>query len=72
MLNSPIDGAELVVKWGVDLKTLRPQDNKQPVWGFERNSRGGKRWVLQARLPVEMSDQELRDAVFVPGLKSPF
>ena len=70
LLTSPRDGSELVIQWGTDL--LKKQDGHSQVWGYEKNPRNGKRWVLQGRMPVELSDEELRNVPFVAGLKKPF
>jgi len=71
ILNSPIDGAELVIQWGVDPRTLKSQDGKYPIWVYEKNPHGGKRWVLQGKSPVEMPEDELKNSPFAPGMKIP-
>lgn len=70
LLKSPTDGTDLVIQWGTDL--LKPQDEKFPVWAYEKNAHNGKRWVIQGRRPVEMSDEELRSVPFARGMKKPF
>lgn len=71
LLVSPIDGAELVVAWGVDLQKYRPTGEHWPIWAYEANSHGGKRWVLELYRPMELTDEALRAATFVSGFKGP-
>jgi len=71
LLVSPIDGAELVVAWGADLQKYRAAGEHWPVWAYEANSHGGKRWVLELYRPMELTDEALRTATFVSGFKGP-
>jgi len=71
IVNSPIDGAELVIQWGVDPRNLKSQDGKYPIWVYEKNPHSGKRWVLQGKSPVEMSEDELKNSPLAPGMKKP-
>jgi len=71
LTTSPIDGAELVIQWGVDIRALKSQDGKYPIWAYEKNPHGGKRWVLQSRNPVEMTEEEFKSAPLAPGMKRP-
>ncbi len=69
ILSSPVDGVPLIIQWGTDLQ--KQQDGHFLVWGYEKNSHNGKRWVLQGRLPIELTEEELRNVPFAPGLKKP-
>jgi hypothetical protein len=69
LLRSPANGSELVVHWGVDLKSLRSADGRLPIWVYEKRPVNGKRWVVQERYPAELTEQEFRDAAFAPGFK---
>ena len=71
LLVSPIDGAALVVAWGVDLQKYRATGEHWPVWAYEAKSHGGKRWVLELYRPMELTDEALRAATFVSGFKGP-
>jgi hypothetical protein len=71
LLVSPTDGAELVVAWGVDLQKYRPVGEHWPVWAYEANSHGGKRWVLELYRPMQLTNEALRSATFVSGFKGP-
>jgi hypothetical protein len=71
LTTSPIDGADLVVQWGVDIKALKSQDGKYPIWAYAKNPHNGKRWVLQSRHPVEMSEEEFKESPLAPGMKRP-
>lgn len=71
LVNSAVDGAELVIHWGVDPRNLKSQDGKYPIWVYEKNLHSGKRWVIQGRSPVEMSDEEFKNSPLSPGMKKP-
>jgi len=71
LTTSPVDGAELVIQWGVDIRTLKSQDGKYPIWAYEKNPHSGKRWVLQSKYIAEMSEEEFKDSPLVPGMKRP-
>lgn len=62
LLKSTVDGSDLVIYWGADLRTMKPQDGQLPIWAYEQNSHRGKRWVLQERRPKELTDEEFRRA----------
>jgi hypothetical protein len=73
LLRSPGDGEPFVILWGVDFVKL-PPNPKDPftVAGYEQRGVGGKRCVLRFPLGVvQMSDEELRKAVFPPGYNPP-
>jgi hypothetical protein len=71
-LKSPIDGAPFVIAWGVDPRSLKgTEDGKFPIWAHEANPHSGKRWVVQSRHVIEMSEDDFRNATFAPGLKKP-
>ncbi len=70
LLSSPTDGSELVIQWGTD--PLKQQDGQYPVWVYEKNATSGQRWVIQRLHPVQMTDDQLREVPFAPGLKKPF
>jgi hypothetical protein len=66
VLTSPDDGQPYVIHWGVDYR----DSNIFPVLAYEKEGKGGKRYVCQFRLINHMTDDELRQAPFPPG-KSP-
>jgi hypothetical protein len=70
---SPNDGEEFVILWGVDFTQLLPgRDDPFTVGAYEKQGVNGKRYVL--RFPVgvvQMTEEELRKAVFPPGHKPP-
>lgn len=72
LLKSPIDGEDLVIAWGVDMRSLKRQGSDFPIWVYEKNDHNGKRWVLQERNPMEMTNEQLANAPFAPGFKKPF
>jgi hypothetical protein len=68
-----IDWADWQVHWGADLRNLPPgPDGVGPIWVYAKNPVGGKRWVVQGRFPVELTEDQFRAAAFAPGLKKPF
>jgi hypothetical protein len=70
LLSSPTDGTDLIIQWGTD--PVKQQEGQHVVWVYEKNASGGKRWVIQGWHPVEMTDEQLRNAQFAPGMKKPF
>jgi hypothetical protein len=72
LLQSPLDGAPFVIQWGVDVRRLTTADGKKIIWVYEANAHSGKRWVLQERQIVELSEDDFRNAPFAPGMKKPF
>jgi hypothetical protein len=66
VLRSAVDGAELVIQWGADLPNMKAQDGKYPIWAYEKNLHNGKRWVLQARDPIEITEEEFKNSTFAP------
>lgn len=71
LLSSPIDGEELVIHWGVDLRSLRAKGNDWPIWVYEKNAHNGKRWVIQERNPIELTEEQFQQSLFAPGMKKP-
>ena len=69
LLRSPTDRELLVVHWNTDIGKLQSQNNLEPIWVYEKNSHSGKRWVLQGRNPVELTESEFRAAPFAPGFQ---
>jgi hypothetical protein len=69
VLHSAVDGAELVIQWGADLSAMKPQEGKYPIWVYEKCARNGKRWVLQARDPVELTEEQFKNSEFAPVRK---
>lgn len=72
LLQSPIDGAPFVIRWGVDMRRMRTADGNGIIWAYAANPHDGKRWVLQERHPAEMAEDDFRSASFAPGMKKPF
>jgi hypothetical protein len=73
LLQSPNDGQEFVVFWGVDFNAL-PAGAEDPytVGMFEKTGVGGKRYVLRFPTQVKlMTDEEFKKAVFPPGHAAP-
>jgi hypothetical protein len=73
LLRSPHDGEKFVILWGVNYTTL-PPGKKDPytVAAYEQRGASGTRYVLRFPLNVvEMSEDELRAAVFPPGHQPP-
>jgi hypothetical protein len=66
------DGTELVIHWGVNLKNLKSQEGKFPIWVYETNPHDGKRWVIQERHPTELTEEAFMNSIFAPGMKKPF
>lgn len=61
-----------VILWGVDHRTYEPLGElPPPVIAYERESRGGKRWVFAADGVYEMDANALANARFPPGHKPP-
>jgi hypothetical protein len=72
-MRSPGDGEPFVVHWGVDFTNI-VSSGPDPftIAAYERTGVDGKRWVLRfPRSVVQMTDEELRKAVFPPGHKPP-
>jgi hypothetical protein len=68
---SPNDGANFVILWNVDFRTL-PRDPKNPriVQGYEKNGKDGKRFVLLHPIGIlSMTEEEFDKAAFPPGRK---
>jgi hypothetical protein len=71
ILRSPDDGEEYHILWGVDFRTARGNGGVFPVLAYEQKGKGDKRYVLQIRQVVRLTDEELKQAVFPPGHKPP-
>jgi len=71
LTSSPVDGAELAIQWGADIRALKSQDGKYPIWAYEKNPHSGKRWVVQSKYIAEMSEEEFKNTPLVPGMKRP-
>jgi hypothetical protein len=72
LLRSPNDGEEFVVLWGVDFNKLPPGPDPFYVGAYEKVGSGGKRYVLRFPIGVvQMTEDELRMAVFPPWFSPP-
>ena len=67
MFTSVRDGEPFVIIWGTDPRTgmeLKPQ-----VIGYEKEGRGGNRFVFTAMGVMQMTDGDFEEANFPPGHK---
>jgi hypothetical protein len=73
LLRSPDDGQEYKILWGVDVREyLTPRDDGQfPVLAYEQQGKDGRRYVLQVKNIVQMTDEEFKNAWFPAGFKAP-
>jgi hypothetical protein len=72
-LRSPGDGEPFVIFWGIDYHKLPPGPvDPFTVAAYEKKGVEGKRYVLRfPRSVVQMTDEELRKAVFPSGHSPP-
>jgi len=70
LLKSPTDGSEMVIGWGVDI--MKQKNGQFILWAYEKNPHGeNKRWVILGRFPSELTEEQVQNATFAPGLKKP-
>ena len=65
LLTSPNDGQPLVVLWGTDPRA--DQGNSPLVIGYEKQGKGGGRWVFHTMGVVRMTDADFAQARFPKG-----
>lgn len=66
VFRSPRDEQEFVIVWGADLESLQ-QQAEPVVIAYEKNGRGGERFVLTSMGLLTMTDSEFDAAKFPPG-----
>lgn len=71
LLRSP-NGEEFVIQWGYDTRNAKVIGETLPVWIYEKSATEGKRWVVRGRNSLEITDEDLQNASFAPGMKKPF
>jgi len=71
-LRSPDDGDNYKIFWGVDaLNAVPREDGSFPVLAYEQGGKDGKRYVLETRYIVQMTDEEFKNAPFPAGYRAP-
>jgi hypothetical protein len=67
------DGEEFVIDWGFDIRTVRISDHPKtmPVIAYEKKGVDGKRFALQVRYVVHVTDEDLAELPFPRGFKGP-
>lgn len=65
LLTSPNDGEPYVILWGTDPRA--GMDLKPLVIGYEKNGKGGSRFVFTAMGVMQMTDADFKEARFPPG-----
>jgi len=67
------DGEEFVIFWGFDVRTVNLSGHPKflPIIAYEKNGADGKRYALQVRFPVHVTDEELAELPFPRGFKRP-
>jgi len=71
ILQSPHDGQDYTILYGVDPLTALDQGNRFVVLVYEKVGVNGKRFVGGFRKVKRMTDEEFRAAPFPPGYKAP-
>ncbi len=71
LLQSPNDGEQFVILYGVDHRSYSSEGKPVPVTVYEKTGRGGKRFVFRANRVMHMTDEELQASPFPPGKKAP-
>jgi hypothetical protein len=75
ILQSPNDGQQFTILWGVNIYTLPPLETTSPnifvVLAYEKQGMDGKRWVAGFRRVRQMTDEEFKEMPFPPGYKAP-
>ena len=71
ILRSDNDGQDFVILWGVDYRTYVNEQKRYPVTAYEKNGKGGLRYVLQMRVVSPMTNDTLAKMDFPPGKSAP-
>jgi hypothetical protein len=71
ILTSPDDGEPYTILWGVDYRTVPMYGSTAPVLAYEKQGKGGKRFVLRMRDVTQLTNEDFQKATFPPGFQAP-